>query len=174
MLSKMEINKLVMKESMTLLACPICGEEFSFSEPNSFVCKNHHGFDIAKPGYLHLLKQVHKTKYDQALFESRKKVIASGFFEKLIERVTEIIAESKKEEVVIYDAGSGEGSHLAQVVKNLQEKGCNVQAMGLDIAKEGVKQAARDYPGIVWTVADLANCPAQSETADVILNILSP
>ncbi|HHQ0402660.1 TPA: rRNA (guanine-N1)-methyltransferase, partial [Listeria innocua] len=42
MLSKMEINKLVMKESMTLLACPICGEEFSFSEPNSFVCKNHH------------------------------------------------------------------------------------------------------------------------------------
>ncbi|EIS4900211.1 methyltransferase domain-containing protein [Listeria innocua] len=174
MLSKMEINKLAMKESMTLLACPICGEEFSFSEPNSFVCKNHHGFDIAKPGYLHLLKQVHKTKYDQALFESRKKVIASGFFEKLIERVTEIIAESKKEEVVIYDAGSGEGSHLTQVVKNLQEKGRNVQAMGLDIAKEGVKQAARDYPGIVWTVADLANCPAQSETADVILNILSP
>ncbi|MBA5735303.1 rRNA (guanine-N1)-methyltransferase, partial [Escherichia coli] len=25
-----------------------------------------------------------------------------------------------------------------------------------------------------WTVADLANCPNQAETADVILNILSP
>ncbi|EPA8844270.1 putative RNA methyltransferase [Listeria monocytogenes] len=174
MLSKMEINKRALKENMALLACPICGKAFEFKEPQSFVCLEGHGFDIAKPGYVHLLKQAHKTKYDQALFESRKKVIASGFFEKLIERVTEIIAEKKKEQLVLYDAGCGEGSHLARVVSNLQATGVNVQAVGLDIAKEGVKQAARDYPGISWTVADLANCPNQAETADVILNILSP
>ncbi|UHP09349.1 methyltransferase domain-containing protein [Listeria marthii] len=174
MLSKMEINKRAMEESIALLACPICGSAFEFSEPRSFVCSERHAFDIAKPGYLHLLKQAHKTKYDQALFESRKKIIASGFFGKLIERVTEIIAETKKEQIVIYDAGCGEGSHLARVVEQLQATDCDVQAVGLDIAKEGVKQAARDYPGIVWTVADLANCPNQKETADVILNILSP
>lgn len=92
----MEINKRALKENMALLACPICGAAFEFREPQSFVCLEGHGFDIAKPGYVHLLKQAHKTKYDQALFESRKKVIASGFFEKLIERVTEIIAEKKK------------------------------------------------------------------------------
>ncbi|WP_271000378.1 putative RNA methyltransferase [Listeria seeligeri] len=174
MLSKMEINKRAMKESMALLSCPICGGEFVLREPLSFVCPERHGFDIAKPGYLHLLKQAHKTKYDQALFESRKKVIVSGFFEKLIERMITIITDTKKTEVVLYDAGCGEGSHLARIVKELQTKGQSVQAVGLDIAKEGVKQAARDYPGIVWTVADLANCPNQSETADVILNILSP
>lgn len=116
----MEINKRALKENMALLACPICGEAFEFKEPQSFVCLEGHGFDIAKPGYVHLLKQAHKTKYDQALFESRKKVIASGFFEKLIERVTEIIAEKKKEQLVLYDAGCGEGSHLARVVSNLQ------------------------------------------------------
>ncbi|MBC1770274.1 methyltransferase domain-containing protein [Listeria welshimeri] len=174
MLSKMEMNKLAMQESVALLACPICGGELIFNEPHSFVCPKHHGFDVAKPGYLHLLKQAHKTKYDQALFESRKKVIASGFFEKIIERLTEIIADINKKEIVIYDAGCGEGSHLAHVVNVLQEMGRNVRSVGLDIAKEGVKQAARDYPGIVWAVADLANCPNQAETADVILNILSP
>ncbi|PZG39484.1 rRNA (guanine-N1)-methyltransferase [Listeria ivanovii] len=175
MLSKMEINKLAMIESIALLACPICGGEFVFKEPHSFVCPEQHGFDIAKPGYLHLLKQVHKTKYDQALFESRKKVIASGFFEKLIERMTNIInANTEKPALVLYDAGCGEGSHLARMVKELQAGGQSAQAVGLDIAKESIKQAARDYPGIVWTVADLANCPNQPETADVILNILSP
>ncbi|MBC2185950.1 methyltransferase domain-containing protein [Listeria sp. FSL L7-0253] len=174
MLSKMEINKLAIKENMALLACPICGGELTFQEPNSFVCPERHGFDIAKPGYLNLLKQAHKTKYDQALFESRKKVIASGFFGKLIKRVTEMIADTNKENIVIYDAGCGEGSHLARVVSELQATGREVHAAGLDIAKEGVKQAARDYPGIVWTVADLANCPNQAETADVLLNILSP
>ncbi|MBC2191791.1 methyltransferase domain-containing protein [Listeria sp. FSL L7-0229] len=174
MLSKMEINKLTIKENMALLACPICGGELTFQEPNSFVCPERHGFDIAKPGYLNLLKQAHKTKYDQALFESRKKVIASGFFGKLIKRVTEMIADTNKENIVIYDAGCGEGSHLARVVSELQATGREVHAAGLDIAKEGVKQAARDYPGIVWTVADLANCPNQAETADVLLNILSP
>ncbi|MBC1546775.1 methyltransferase domain-containing protein [Listeria sp. FSL L7-0233] len=174
MLSKMEINKLAIKENMALLACPICGGELTFQEPNSFVCPERHGFDIAKPGYLNLLKQAHKTKYDQALFESRKKVIASGFFGKLIKRVTEMIADTNKENIVIYDAGCGEGSHLARVVSELQATGREVHAAGLDIAKEGVKQAARDYPGIVWTVADLANCPNQAESADVLLNILSP
>lgn len=173
-LSKMEINKLAIKENMALLACPICGGELTFQEPNSFVCPERHGFDIAKPGYLNLLKQAHKTKYDQALFESRKKVIASGFFGKLIKRVTEMIADTNKENIVIYDAGCGEGSHLARVVSELQATGREVHAAGLDIAKEGVKQAARDYPGIVWTVADLANCPNQAESADVLLNILSP
>lgn len=173
-LSKMEINKLAIKENMALLACPICGGELTFQEPNSFVCPERHGFDIAKPGYLNLLKQAHKTKYDQALFESRKKVIASGFFGKLIKRVTEMIADTNKESIVIYDAGCGEGSHLARVVSELQATGREVHAAGLDIAKEGVKQAARDYPGIVWTVADLANCPNQAESADVLLNILSP
>ncbi|MBC1987627.1 methyltransferase domain-containing protein [Listeria cossartiae] len=174
MLSKMEINKLAIKENMALLACPICGGELTFQEPNSFVCPERHGFDIAKPGYLNLLKQAHKTKYDQGLFESRKKVIASGFFGKLIKRVTEMIADTNKENIVIYDAGCGEGSHLARVVSELQATGREVHAAGLDIAKEGVKQAARDYPGIVWTVADLANCPNQAESADVLLNILSP
>ncbi|WP_270996834.1 putative RNA methyltransferase [Listeria seeligeri] len=174
MLSKMEINKQALIQNISLLACPICASPFHFEEPNGFICSENHQFDVAKPGYLHLLKQAHKTKYDQALFESRKKVIASGFFESLMKQVAEIIATSTAEELVVYDAGCGEGSHLAHVVESLQNNGKKVHAAGLDIAKEGVKQAARDYPGIVWEVADLANCPNQTGTADVILNILSP
>lgn len=174
MLSKMEINKQALIQNISLLACPICASPFHFEEPNGFICSENHQFDVAKPGYLHLLKQAHKTKYDQALFESRKKVIASGFFESLMKQVVEIIATSTAEELVVYDAGCGEGSHLAHVVESLQNNGKKVHAAGLDIAKEGVKQAARDYPGIVWEVADLANCPNQTGTADVILNILSP
>ncbi|EUJ19569.1 rRNA (guanine-N1-)-methyltransferase [Listeria aquatica FSL S10-1188] len=47
-------------------------------------------------------------------------------------------------------------------------------AFGFDLAKEGIRQAARDFSGITWGVADLANCPLQTGRVDVILNMLSP
>ncbi|EUJ32986.1 putative methyltransferase [Listeria floridensis FSL S10-1187] len=74
--------------------------------------------------------------------------------------------------MTLVDAGSGEGSPLFQLKTELGDK---IQfAFGLDIAKEGVRQAARDYPDIIWVTADLANCPLQSSKIDVILNFLSP
>ena len=46
--------------------------------------------------------------------------------------------------------------------------------VGIDLAKEGIATAAKEHPGNIWCVADLANCPFEDGAFDTILNILSP
>jgi 23S rRNA (guanine745-N1)-methyltransferase len=49
-----------------------------------------------------------------------------------------------------------------------------VQGVGIDIAKEGIQLAARDYSDIIWVVGDITDMPVQPESINVLLNILSP
>ncbi|MFC7751616.1 MFS transporter [Paenibacillus thermoaerophilus] len=66
---------------------------------------------------MNLLLRPRQSKYDKTLFESRKQISASGFFEPLIERICEMIAngpQSTRETTAILDAGCGEGPILSQ------------------------------------------------------------
>ena len=72
------------------------------------------------------------------------------------------------------DAGCGEGSHLANLVAALRPQAPETIGVGLDIAKEGVRIAAREYPGLIWCVGDLTRSPLQSAQFAFILNVLSP
>src|SRR5699024_12450977 len=46
--------------------------------------------------------------------------------------------------------------------------------LGIDIAKEGVKKAAKSYKNINWLVADLADIPVMNGNVDFLINVLSP
>ncbi|WHT49041.1 methyltransferase domain-containing protein [Sporosarcina thermotolerans] len=72
---------------------------------------------------------------------------------------------------VLLDAGCGEGSHLCAIHSQLQIESVGI---GIDLAKEGISAASKAYPGIIWSVADLAAMPFQDFQIDVILNVLSP
>lgn len=49
-----------------------------------------------------------------------------------------------------------------------------VAAVGIDISKEGILLAAKGYPEMIWSVADLAACPFADGKFYAIVNILSP
>src|SRR5690606_1726201 len=49
-----------------------------------------------------------------------------------------------------------------------------LKGVGVDISKEGILLASKNYFDIIWCVADLANLPFMDSQFDVILNILSP
>ena len=170
-LSKKMRNIQAMEQQMDLFRCPLCTAEMEMVEHSRLVCSANHSFDLSKSGYVNLAPQAHVTKYDKSLFEARTTVMNSGFFDPILEVITRIIHEGNKEAPVILDAGCGEGSHLAAIVSRLAGKASGV---GIDLAKEGIAAAAKEHPGAVWSVADLANCPFQDEKFDVILNILSP
>ncbi|WP_164515177.1 putative RNA methyltransferase [Paenibacillus lentus] len=79
--------------------------------------------------------------------------------------------------VKVLDAGCGEGSHLYAVKRKLVEamgSRLSLVATGIDLAKEGIKIAAKRSPEMMWGVADLAKCPFADHSFDIILNILSP
>ncbi|WP_211117165.1 putative RNA methyltransferase [Sporosarcina ureilytica] len=172
-ISKKMMNARAFAQNEHLFHCPICSLTMELLEDARLVCEKHHSFDLSRQGYVNLAPQAHVTKYDKALFEARKTMITNGFFDPLLDRLTALVDEhvQHKQAPTIIDAGSGEGSHLASIVSKLSNPATGV---GIDLAKEGVLAAAKDYPGHIWLVADLANCPFQDDAFDVMLNILSP
>ncbi|WP_246569236.1 putative RNA methyltransferase [Allobacillus halotolerans] len=157
------------------LRCPICHQPIRIGESNKLICTNRHSFDLAKQGYVNLLNQPSDSQYDKKLFASRRQIITeTGLYHLLHKKIAEIVAENLPEagQYMILDAGSGEGSHLHEVVKSQQEP--TVSGIGIDISKEGVKMAAGQYKDQMWFVADLANLPIADQSVAVIMNILSP
>ncbi|WP_413376575.1 putative RNA methyltransferase [Alkalihalobacillus sp. 1P02AB] len=160
-----------------LFKCPICQETIAVTELKSFKCQNNHTFDFTKQGYLNLLVQQSNSHYDKTLFEYRHHLIVkTDFFSPLQKLITDIIHNETFEHSVqsrtILDIGCGEGSHLAQILA--QDRLEQFTGFGLDIAKDGILQAAKNYEGNVWLVGDLAKSPFADLSFQVLLNILSP
>lgn len=166
-----------------MFRCPICGSSMRVQQLASLVCEKLHSYDISRQGYVNLLSNRSKTKYDKALFEARKMINSSGFFGPMIEGISNrlIRMQSRKppesgKPLRLLDAGCGEGSHLSAIGRKLFEHPTvpDILGVGMDIAKEGVVMAAKTSPDPIWCVADLSQSPFADQQFDYILNILSP
>lgn len=70
------------------------------------------------------------------------------------------------------DAGCGTGDHLARLADALDAP---VIGLGLDIAKEAARQAARRWPSLAFAVSNLwTEWPVRNRAADLVLNIFAP
>lgn len=152
------------------LTCPICGNTLS-QQGHSVACPARHSFDISREGYINLTLGAAPSKYDKVLFTSRRAIHEHGFFTPLVNAVTQILLEHRQgERLLVVDAGCGEGSLLNDLVSSSSL----ISGIGIDIAKEGVRMAAKKFKSPLWLCADLARMPIQDHSVDVILNILSP
>ena len=155
------------------LRCPLCHESVEVIELKSIVCTNNHTFDFAKQGYVNLLQKPVNTQYDDALFEARQKIIcAAELYGPIHQKIAALINNELTEDALLFDAGSGEGSHLEKILDEVNDK--KLTGIGLDISKEGVMMAAKNYETPVWVVGDLANPPLADKSCQFILNFLSP
>jgi 23S rRNA (guanine745-N1)-methyltransferase len=162
-----------------IFACPICQSTMKVLESKSLICSNQHTFDFAKQGYINFTAHPVKTKYGKELFEARRKLITEGsFYKPLSHAIAKIINEhvgKTKETISILDTGCGEGSQLSNICDIVSSDFFkSVVGVGIDISKEGIMVASKNYSDKVWAVADLANTPFKNKQFDVILNILSP
>lgn len=162
-----------------IFACPICQKDMRVTGLKSIRCEKGHTFDFAKQGYVNFLNQPIHTKYGKDFFEVRKILLSeSGFYTPLQHALSEIVADitlGKEEEISILDTGCGEGTYLHHITNHLR-RSCakKVVGVGVDISKEGIIAAARNYDQHIWTVADLANMPFHDKQFTMILSIFSP
>ncbi|WP_081890423.1 methyltransferase domain-containing protein [Paenibacillus tyrfis] len=125
-----------------------------------------------------LVTKAVKSDYGKTMFEARNLVCRSGFFQPLIGRIGQTLLNNisgpRLGPVTVLDAGCGEGSQLAQLA-DVWKRGtpAGFLGAGLDLSKEGVAIAAREYAGFIWCVGDLARSPFQDQSFDVVLNVLS-
>lgn len=172
-------GKAKVEENIDIFKCPVCGNSMHIDGGKSMVCLNKHCFDISKNGYVNLLLNSQKSKYDKEMFKSRKLICEIGFFNPLIESIVLLlknnISNNKFDYIRVLDAGCGQGFHLYQIMRRLHKRvSDNILGIGIDISKEGIRIASKNYKNIIWCVADLARIPFRNQRFDVILNILSP
>lgn len=161
-----------------LFRCPICSRPLKMDGSRSMICVSRHCFDLSKDGYINLIPHAVRSKYSKDLFTSRRETSRHGLFDPLIDAIRNKIedtAPSRSRELRILDAGCGEGSHLAAILSALKKPDApDILGVGVDIAKEGIRLAAKSSALAIWCAADLAGSPFADRQFDVILNILSP
>ncbi len=163
-----------MREQQAIFACPVCHEKMEVTDECVVTCENHHTFDIAKQGYVNFMTHAATSMYGKDLFEARKQIIGSGLYAPLHQAIVELLL-TFKQDIKVLDTGCGEGSHLAKIKQKFEDAiGLQMVSAGIDIAKEGIITAGRNYEEMIWCVGDLAKSPFQKSSFDVILNILSP
>ena len=131
----------------------------------SLRCERGHDFAVSRKGYVDFCPAAKAGAYDDALFDSRSRFIAGGFYAELVEAIRKLLPEGP-----LLDAGCGEGSFLKAICPDPASRPC----IGLDLSRPGVQRAARGGGGWLWAVGDLSHLPLAEGSMAAILNILSP
>ncbi|CON95601.1 23S_rRNA m1G745 methyltransferase [Streptococcus pneumoniae] len=157
--------------SATAFACPICQENLTLLE-TSLKCCNRHSFDLAKFGYVNLAPQIKQSaNYDKENFQNRQQILEAGFYQAILEAVSDLLASSETSTTVL-DIGCGEGFYS----RKLQESHSEKTFYAFDISKDSVQIAAKSEPNwaVNWFVGDLARLPIKDASMDILLDIFSP
>lgn len=111
--------------------------------------------------------------YDKKFFSNRSQFFEMGYYKHILDEVREavkdIMASSGQEQMVLIDAGCGEGYYSEELAKIE-----GVQIVALDIAADAIKQAAKSNADVAWTIADITNIPVKDHVCDVILDVFTP
>ena len=152
-------------------ACPICQKNLTLVE-TSLKCSNRHSFDLAKFGYVNLAPQIKQSaNYDKENFQNRQQILEAGFYQAILEAISELLASSETSTTVL-DIGCGEGFYS----RKLQEAHSDKTFYAFDISKDSIQIAAKSEPNwaVNWFVGDLARLPIKDASIDILLDIFSP
>lgn len=164
MLKKIERAQQLLKKEAAVFRCPTCHEPMHV-EGVGLICQQRHQFDLSKKGTLYFLNHGVQTEYNKKMFTSRGKMIQSGMYAPVLNKIMYYLSQNK----TVVDVGCGEGSFLAE----LSQAGLSGLKIGFDLSKEGIYLASNQPIDAFWCVADLTNLPFANEGLDTILNIFS-
>jgi 23S rRNA (guanine745-N1)-methyltransferase len=159
-----------------ILICPFCGLPLSLNG-TTLSCANAHTFDIAREGYVNLLrkKQFGDTK---EMLVARRQFLEQGYYQPLSDLLNDLIySHLSNPTPTVLDAGCGEGYYLGHLQRFLADKQPAVQGeyIGVDISKEAIRLAARRYRACCFVVANLKEQFVFADnTLDIVLNIFAP
>lgn len=146
--------------------CPNCAAALT-SAPGGLVCASGHRFDRAAEGYVHLLpagRHPGAAAGDSAeMLRARRAFLDAGHYRPVMAAVAAMVPAGA---AAVLDAGCGEGSYLAAVSAP--------ERFGIDIAKAGVRLAARRHRDITFAVASSYRLPFFDASFDAVLSVFAP
>ena len=161
---------------MSFFTCPICKKRF-IRQNQSLVCPNGHCFDIAKQGYVNLLRSrgaARRHGDDKMMVAARTAFLNAGYYNPLRDAVTELAVRHAKDGCVVLDAGCGEGFYTAFLRAALENAGISVSVYGIDVSRDALIACSARDSGISLAAASISDIPAENGSVDILLNLFAP
>ena len=140
-----------------MLICPVCGKSLEF-DLHAAHCENGHAFDIAKDGYINLLRSTKSGDLigdDKVSARCRRDFLNKGYYASLKNGLCDIF---KDRQGSVLDICCGEGYYTSALSQNN-----NLTVYGFDISREMVRLAAK-RGGCRFFVANMASIPVAQES----------
>ncbi|MEW2398075.1 putative RNA methyltransferase [Streptomyces sp. NPDC046862] len=162
------------EEAVRYLRCPHCSDAMTMAD-GTLRCSLKHSFDVAKQGYVNLLRGAARFSADTAdMVTDRADFLAAGHYAPIAESLAALARESAPvsgDPGCVVDIGGGTGYYHARVVSELSGR----EGILLDISKFAARRAARAHPRISAVVADAWDrLPFGDRSASVVLNVFAP
>lgn len=153
------------------LRCSVCSKPLH-AEGRSLRCGRGHSFDIAKQGYVNLLRAgVDAGTADTSeMVAARADFLATGRYAPLAELLADVVETTGNPEFVV-DAGAGTGYYLAGVLDRVE----SAWGLALDVSAPALRRAAKAHPrigAVVWNLWE--PWPVADGAADVVLDVFAP
>jgi len=173
---------------MSAFICPVCGQSLARCGA-ACRCENGHSFDLSAEGYVNLMPAGKGNAHSgdsPEMMAARSRFLNAGYYDCLKEAVAQTVSNlllsrsanawnsSVSGAPVVVDAGCGEGYYTAAVARRLEYRGVTAHVAGIDIAKRGIKAAAKRGSGAFFAVAGIFDMPFAQNSAAVLLSIFAP
>lgn len=150
-----------------MLICPVCSEPLCVCA-HTMRCNRGHCFDIAKEGYVNLLrssKSGDRIGDDKFSARSRRDFLNKGYYAPLRNALCRLFADRQGS---VLDICCGEGYYTSALGENP-----NLQVFGFDISREMVRLAAKRGKG-TYFVANMASIPVCDSSFDYATHLFAP
>lgn len=162
-----------------IFICPICSSTL-VSDGKTYRCTGGkvHCYDAASSGYVNLLppgKMNNAKAGDQReMLRARVNFLSTGKYDKISCTIAEMIEENlPHREIVVLDAGCGEGHHICNIAEKLA-----CRAVGLDASKHGAemgaKAARRRGADVRFAAGNIFSMPVSDGSIDAVVSMFAP
>lgn len=149
-----------------MLKCPVCHEELKL-ENKSYVCKNHHCFDVAKQGYVNLSRKQKKDKGDNSLMvQARTAFLEKNYYDFMRQYVKNQVQNLSIHELL--DTGCGQGYYTQEFSKVVDKM------MAMDLSKSAIQYASGHDKTSQYFIGSIFDIPLFDESVDGVVSIFVP
>ena len=162
----------VLDDVIPYLACPHCGADLARAG-EALRCRAGHSFDIARQGYVSLLRPGSQGGGGDtaAMVRARGDFLAAGHYAGLAAELSRAAIAAGPGPGCVADVGAGTGYYLAAVLGRLPGRA----GLALDSSKFALRHAARAHPRIGAVGCDAWRpLPVADAAAALVLNVFAP
>ncbi len=133
-----------------------------------WTCPAGHSFDIAREGYVNLLragpKKSRQAGDNREMVAARRRFLATGAYDPISDVVAAAVAGSRP--YLALDVGCGEGRYTRRLSAPL--------VLGIDVSKPAVATAAKADGAGSYAVASASDVPLPDGRVDTIVSVFGP